>query len=144
MKKRLISVMLAGFVSGSVLGVSACKDNSENSTSVESSTEKQLYPGDFYKDCKDVNIVINQKGKEILHKGDIDLLLIKIGQDVEYAAGNANLDYGYDLNGTTNSTRLTLDCGTTLITNKDYSIFAKQPSDDWYDEVCEECFGIEE
>ena len=104
-KRRLISVMLASFITASAGVMSGCDVNVEENTT-------------GYNNYKNVYIILDQKGKEVLHKGDF-----------------------YDAVGDSDN-KYALNCmnGKHVLTNNKFSVMENQPKEDYYDEICEDCF----
>ena len=119
MKKRLIAVMLTAFMGLSAL--TGCSDEEVKNM------EEGVLSFDFKYD--DMNVVLNEKGNYVLHKGDVSFAYYKSG-------------FGYVTYSSSPSlTKMELNCGNNLYSGGDYTIHEEMPSEKMYDEICEDCFS---
>jgi len=115
-KKRLIACMLASVAVASVFALSGCSDGDEKSNTVEEQENEYCCH-----ELDDVYFVLKQNDKDILHKGDMDIL---VGVR----------------NGGLVGEKFMFDCGETLITNEPFSAYDTKPKEERFDEICEDCF----
>ena len=125
MKERLIALMVAGLIAtGSLVGCST-----ENEIQSTISFEKAKMSGAYRDEAgriTDKNISVEQKGKYVLHKGDIVFFEKKAGQ----------ASTSVDVN------KMQFDCGTEIYTNATYYLSDDDMAEELYDEKCEDCFGV--
>ena len=120
MKKRLIAVMLSGLMMVSAL--TGCASNSgEEETHVVSGVIH------ISASIKNTHIAVEQNDECVLHKGDIHF----------YESGSGKYATGI------NMTDMSFDCGKTLTTNARYSLSEEMPTEENYDRICEDCFGVD-
>jgi len=116
MKKRLISVMLAGMMTAGVGTMTGC-------------SEANHYEYGEDKKCTDVYIVIESKDQKKIHKGNYATVICD--------------PYGHGFAGT-GLLELELDCGGKYLTNAPCYFYESEPSKNEYDQVCEDCFSLDQ
>ena len=95
--------------------------------SIENYERKYLYNNDLYN--KDIYLVVEEKGINVVHKGDY------------YAVVDDTVGYGAAGTGLLS---LEFDCGRKLLTNADCYIYENKPTKDVdYYEDCEGCFSLD-
>ena len=125
MKKRLIALMLAGVLTmGTMVG---CSAENEPKSSIDLDQKNAVgHYSDEAGRIVDQNISVEQKDKYVLHKGDIVFFQNKAGQASTFV----------------DVQKMIFDCGKEINTNATYYLSDEIPTDEWYDEICEECFDI--
>ncbi len=120
MKKRLIALMVAGLIAAGTM--SGCS----NDEGAENMEEGQL---SFEFNYDDMNVVLNEKGKYVLHKGDVSFAY--------YQSGFGYINYS----ASPNLAKMELNCGNHLYSGGDYTLHEDMPAENMYDEICEDCFS---
>lgn len=118
MKRRLLLVLLMSLLTTSTL--TGCSGSLFPTQTID-------IDNDSFESGKIVDkyISVEQKGKFVLHKGEVFFL-----DDNGWSHGVA-----IDIN------KMKFDCGKELNTNATYYLSDKEISEDLYDEVCEDCFN---
>jgi len=116
MKRRLIALLCAGIISGTLTGCDVIET---------SDTHLDTYNIEFNSIAKDVNIIINSNNGYTLHKGDFYMGMHGYGTAGKYAGIN----------------KMDFDCGQEIVSNHEFSIHAETPNEEEYDNICEGCFG---
>lgn len=114
-KKRLISLMLAGAM---VIGTATMAGCEEGAPTEAERVESIVRSGD------DAYIVLRVNDSDILHKGKVEYLRSSVGNAAVYMGFNS---YKFD-------------CGKTYTTNSQSFVSTTIPTEEVYDEICEECF----
>ena len=119
MQKRLIALMLAGTLSATALtGCAYTKEKDEREIDHTDCEEYDIIRNSY--------IVLEQNQIDVLHKGDMTTLFTD----------------GYYAGGPTPSCKYYFDCGQKTISNANHQTYNKEPESKYYDEKCEDCFGL--
>ena len=114
--RRLISLMLAGMITLGVGAMTGCEE-------YEQTEEAKTY--DLLTGVDEGFIVLRVNDKDILHKGKVEYLSSGVGKYSVYMGFNS-----YEF-----------DCGKTYTSNSQSFISTTMPTEEVYDEICEDCFG---
>ncbi len=139
MKKRLISLMLAGALMAGVGALAAgCGEANDNNSEFKGDLSVAgqqygdkidhdgIYRGAAYK-YDDIYVVLDQNGKKVLHHGDVEQLL---NDTYRGSVGSGNWLYDFD-------------CTEPFATDWQHAFFDEKPSEDFYTEECDDCFHAE-
>jgi len=119
-KRRLIALMCAG-----VIGLSMAGCSEQHLKEMYMSDEFECST-DFDLIQQDTNIIIDINGTATLHKGDV--------YAVEHPQSYGGPTLGFHV--------LEFDCGEKLNCTYPFSFGQNNPNQEHYDEVCEDCFNL--
>jgi len=116
MKKRLIALMCAGVIGLSMAGCSSIQENIEDlaNNPLNENSQDIIYADKY--------IVLDENGCSTLHKGDV------------YLGYGAGLVEGCKVHK--------FDCGEEIYCTYPYRVSDTIPKETAYDEVCEDCFNL--
>lgn len=118
LKKRIVTLAAVLSIASAVFGMTGCTEKRTYEKKYgHDYTKEDLY---FYK-LFDGAIVVNEGGKYVLHKGEVNVFIAQFYQ------------CGID----SSTPELNLDCGETLITSQFVAYKDCVPDENAYDEVCE-------
>lgn len=125
MKRRLILLMLTMALAFGTM--SGCAEEKKEGIDLDDSIfgETESYEVARF---TDKYISVDQKGKYVLHKGDV----IYYRNERYYSRGSVRIDVN----------KMKFDCGEEYLSNATYSLHDGKPGEHMYDEICEDCFGL--